>query len=120
MFKNNKITLPKKGKLSKPLLDSSDCTNLINYKLMVDKDPIHNTFRTIIKGGKIGPAFHESLSIVQSVDGSDNDHHAITGDTSTPAVSPMGASTSVCVYHGWGLEMASSLDVCMFIVKVHF
>mmetsp|Transcript_28623 Transcript_28623/g.48334 ORF Transcript_28623/g.48334 Transcript_28623/m.48334 type:complete len:216 (+) Transcript_28623:59-706(+) len=68
-LQGRKIKIPKQGEASEPLLESSGTgTHNINYKLFVDKDPIHNTFRSIIKGGKMGPAFDASMSIVQFVD----------------------------------------------------
>lgn len=84
VFNDKKISIPREGVLSGPILAPGDCTNHINYKLVVDKDPIHETFRPIIKGGKIGPAFDASISIVQSVDDSSS---ASAVDLSTAAVS---------------------------------
>jgi hypothetical protein len=64
--------------------DDSNRTNPITYKLMIDKDSIHDTFRTIIQGGKIGPAFSASMSIVQTVEVGSS---AQREEVSTPAVS---------------------------------
>lgn len=67
VFQDKKIKVPKRGVLSEPLLETEGGTHSINYKLMVDRDPIHNTFRPIIKG-ELGPAFDSSISIVKCVE----------------------------------------------------
>ena len=83
VLKNKKVRVPDSGKVSETILSSSECTNSMNYKVMMDEDPIHNTFRPILAGGVIGPSFSASMSIIRCVDESDNDKV----DISTPAVS---------------------------------
>ena len=85
VLKNKKVRVPDSGKVSEPILSSSECTNSMNYKVMMDEDPIHNTFRPILAGGVIGPSFSASMSIIRCVDGNDNDNDKV--DISTPAVS---------------------------------
>ena len=54
----------------------------VNYKMMVDKDHIEDTFRPILKGGTVGPSFDASISIVKCVVDNESDKAE-----STPAVS---------------------------------
>lgn len=82
IFNEKQIKIPQKGVLSEPIVTDGDGTHCLNYKLMVDKDPVHNTFRPIIQGGALGPAFDGSMSIVRCVNTGSKEGEGPT----TPAV----------------------------------